>query len=264
MVMRQLRIMYFTQPAFLDGALCLTRALSTVAHVALVIEMGPEQLASSAIPLPPHGFGAGIHECSSCLGAALPAGFRKYWESAASVHGIVYDSPHSLGMRAQAIARRAPRLADAFAADVIHLEDLSLRLAPAMVLQRRYPVVVNIHDRCPHPGASSRKSDLARPALVRRADAVVLHNRAQYEYFASRHPRCRHVACIRLALCDAPHRWWATFGRYYGSLVGAQVATMLKYRLRQVQGENGRIERVPPQDRRQGVMIRCTRALRAP
>lgn len=41
----------------------------------------------------------------------------------------------------------------------------------------------------------------------------------------------------------ASPRWWVTFGRYYGSLVGAQVATMLKYRLRQVQGENGRIEK---------------------
>ena len=202
MVMRQLRIMYFTQPAFLDAALCLTRALSSVAHVALVIEMGPEQLSSSAIPLPPHGFGAGIHECSDYLDAALPAEFRKYWRSAASVHAIVYDSPHSLGMHAQAIARRAPRLADAFGADVVHLEAVSLRLAPTMVLQRRYPVVVNIHDPCPHPGASNRKNDVARAALVRRADVVVLHNRAQYEYFASRHPRCRHVACIRLAPYD--------------------------------------------------------------
>jgi len=41
-----------------------------------------------------------------------------------------------------------------------------------------------------------------------------------------------------------PHHWWATLGRYYGRLVGAQVATMLKYRLRQLQGENGRIERL--------------------
>jgi len=41
----------------------------------------------------------------------------------------------------------------------------------------------------------------------------------------------------------APTRWWVTFGQYYGRLVGAQAATMLKYRLRQVQGENGRIER---------------------
>ena len=41
----------------------------------------------------------------------------------------------------------------------------------------------------------------------------------------------------------ASPRWWVTFSRYYGSLVGAQVATMLKYRLRQAQGENGRIER---------------------
>jgi len=194
--------MYFTQPAFLDAALCHTRALASMAHVALVIEMGPEQLASSAIPLSPPGFGAGIHECSSYLDAALPLEFRKYWGSAASVHAIVYDSPHSLGMHAQAIARRAPRLADAFAADVIHLEDLSLRLAPTMVLQRRYPVVVNIHDPCPHPGASNRKNDIARAALVRRADGVVLHNRAQYESFASRHPRCRHVACIRLAPYD--------------------------------------------------------------
>ncbi|MGD0167501.1 MAG: glycosyltransferase family 2 protein [Gaiellaceae bacterium] len=40
-----------------------------------------------------------------------------------------------------------------------------------------------------------------------------------------------------------PDRWWVTFGRYYGSLFRAQVATMLKYRLRQVQGENGRIEK---------------------
>ena len=41
----------------------------------------------------------------------------------------------------------------------------------------------------------------------------------------------------------APNRWWVTFGQYYGRLIGAQAAIMLKYRLRQVQGENGRIER---------------------
>jgi len=40
-----------------------------------------------------------------------------------------------------------------------------------------------------------------------------------------------------------PGRWWVTFGRYYGRLIRTQVATMLKYRLRQVQGENGRIEK---------------------
>jgi hypothetical protein len=41
----------------------------------------------------------------------------------------------------------------------------------------------------------------------------------------------------------APDRWWVTLCHYYCRLVGAQVATMLKYRLRQAQGENGRIER---------------------
>ena len=40
-----------------------------------------------------------------------------------------------------------------------------------------------------------------------------------------------------------PNQWWATLCRYYCRLVGAQSATMLKHRLRQVQGENGRIER---------------------
>lgn len=40
-----------------------------------------------------------------------------------------------------------------------------------------------------------------------------------------------------------PDRWWVTLCRYYCRLVGAQLATMLKHRLRQVQGENGRIER---------------------
>ncbi len=40
----------------------------------------------------------------------------------------------------------------------------------------------------------------------------------------------------------APGRWWVTFGRYYGRLAGAQIATMLKYRLRSWEGDNGRIE----------------------
>jgi GT2 family glycosyltransferase len=40
------------------------------------------------------------------------------------------------------------------------------------------------------------------------------------------------------------HRWWVTFGRYYGRLCVAQASTMVKYRLRRAQGENGRIERL--------------------
>ena len=41
----------------------------------------------------------------------------------------------------------------------------------------------------------------------------------------------------------APRPWWVAFGRYYGRLIGAQASTMVKYRLRQAQGENGRIEK---------------------
>jgi GT2 family glycosyltransferase len=37
-------------------------------------------------------------------------------------------------------------------------------------------------------------------------------------------------------------RWWAAFCRYYCNLIAAQAATMLKHRLRQMQGEDGRLE----------------------
>jgi glycosyltransferase involved in cell wall biosynthesis len=181
------RIVYYSHPAFFEPTLCLVRELSRRVEVHLMLEISPAAWQTATFDLRDRRLPSGIIPADDVLRDAFPSGVREYWRSAASVHLVVHQSARSLHPSSWRTSRKVLRFTEHVGAHVLHVDDVDVspRLALALPLARRPPVVLTVHDPKPHSGERHWRKVLARRLAYPRADRFILYNAALRADFAA-------------------------------------------------------------------------------
>ena len=200
------RVVYYTRPSFLDSALGLVRALSRQVELHLLVELAPEGWQNSLFDLAPVALPAGLVPADSVLRGSFPAGVHACWQEAASFHLAVHNCRRSIHPATWSVNRQVLRFVHSLEPDLLHLDDVTLRLLPWGL--GRIPLVVSVHDPEPHTGEGGWRDDLARRLTFRHAQRFILHNQALQERFwrTYRLPRER-VDAIPLGVYDVYREW---------------------------------------------------------
>jgi len=192
-----MRVVYYTQPYFLETALELARELSKRCELHVMIELSPQSAKSvvldSRVPLEGR---SGLRDARTCFDAREDAVVLDYLSEARSVTAVVHRSRWGAA-NTWLTSYRAARHIRKLRPDVLHLDDTSRRFAPVVWLLRRFPLVINLHDARIRRGEENWKTSLARGLTLSFARKVIVHSRFCLEALRSDRPaigdRAEHV-----------------------------------------------------------------------
>jgi len=180
-------VVYYVRYCFLDTALPLIREMSCKAKLHLLLELSPEMEQGSIFDVTPKGLPSGIVPADPVLKKCFPAGVQTYWQNVASFNLVVHNCRSSIHPITCWIAHKAIQFIRSLKPDIIHLNDVSLRLVWALPELRKTPIVLSIHDPRPHSGEHNWRTDFGRWLTFKRVRRFILHNKALQESFCARY-----------------------------------------------------------------------------
>jgi glycosyltransferase involved in cell wall biosynthesis len=183
------RVVYYTHPAFFETALHLTRELSRLVELHVLIEVSPWTWRLAGFDVPPLDLQPGVVPAESILQRHLPPEVSAFLAEAAGVHFVVHRDRRSLGPGSWIVTQRVLRFLRRLEPDVLHVDgaDQSLRLAIGVPWRLDVPMAVSVHDPQSHSGESDWHIPLTRSLLFRRTDRFVLYNNASLAQFRTRY-----------------------------------------------------------------------------
>jgi glycosyltransferase involved in cell wall biosynthesis len=200
------RVVFYTHPHLFDAALPLARELSRLVELHLFLELTPGAW-SAVFETAPASPARGIVPADPILGACVPARIRAYWCDAASFHLVSYGNRRTIHPSSLPVSHAACRFLAALRPDILHLDDVSLRLALDYPELPRIDVL-SVHDPEIHSGERNWRRDLARWLTFRKVRRFVLHNHAQVERFRDRYGLSRdRVAVNHLGVYTTFQEW---------------------------------------------------------
>jgi len=203
-----MKVVFYTHTSYFDAALCFVREMSRRVELHVLLEVAPEAWQRGFFELEPRGLPAGLVPADPILREGYPPGVRAYWKDAASFNLVVHTCRRSIHPAAWAVSRRAARFIRNVKPDLLHLDDVSLRLGWAIPQFGKIPICLSLHDAEPHSGEHNWRTDLARSLAFWRVTEFVLHNRTQREAFcASYHLSPVRVGVIPLGIYDVFREW---------------------------------------------------------
>jgi glycosyltransferase involved in cell wall biosynthesis len=118
----------------------------------------------------------GVHKANAILEQAFPPGVRQYWQDCRSISAVIYNQKRSLHPKVWWNSMQVVRHMLDLEPDVIHLDDVSFRLAPMVPVMSRTPLVLSIHDPEAHSGERNWRTQLGRAFTFPRASHFVTHS----------------------------------------------------------------------------------------
>jgi glycosyltransferase involved in cell wall biosynthesis len=204
-----LRVVYYARPSFFDPALSFIREMSKRVELHLILELSPESWNSALFDVPPMKLPSGIMPADPVLANCFPEGVRQYWQRCASFNLVIHDCPRALHPATWQMSRKAVQFIRELKPDVLHLDDVSLRLVLSIQGLGKMPIVLTLHDPEPHSGENNWRTGLKNRLVFRRTGQFVLHNRALQEAFCARHRLGSDmVSSVPLGVFDI-HREWS-------------------------------------------------------
>src|SRR5258705_7890385 len=169
-----MRVVFVTRPATLDPALQYAQEMSRLTEFPLVLEVEPAAWSAvfASAPMPPTG---GVVAADPILSQCLPPGMRSYWKDTASFTLVAYANRRSIHPASVPVSHAAIRLFRELRADVLHFDDVSLRLS------LNFPEVpridfLSVHDPEVHGGEEDWRRHLARWLTFGKVNRFILHN----------------------------------------------------------------------------------------
>ena len=203
-------VVLYTHSAVLAPALSLAHALSRGADCHLLLELGPSAWQMELLDSVPERSWSGIIPAEPVIGHAFPEAVRAMWRSLASFHLVSHDTTRAIHPSSWRLSRRVARFIRSLQPDVVHFDDVSKRMLPALPGLNGVPVVLSLHDPTFHAGEVSWRGDLVRRMLLRRAQRVILHNRALLDPFRARYRVApERISIVRLGVYRLARAWSA-------------------------------------------------------
>src|SRR5262249_41811906 len=153
----------------------------------VLLEVAPEHWSIGLFDVKPRPLPAGVMAAAPVLRECLPAPLHRRWQNAASFNFIVHDGRRSLHPSTVWTSHQAARFVDRLQPDVIHLDNVQLRIALTLWEWRRIPMVLSMHDPEPHSGEGNWRGGLAIHLTFPFVRRFVLYNECWVEPFAARY-----------------------------------------------------------------------------
>jgi glycosyltransferase involved in cell wall biosynthesis len=210
----RLRVVYYSSSVQLEPVLSLTPEMSRRTEFHLLLELSPEAWSSALFDVPPQRLPSGIQPGDAALRDTVPPTIRSHWQRSSSFHVVVHNCPRSLHPRTWWVSLQAARFIRSLRPDVLHLDNSSLRMAPALWLLRDIPMVLTLHDPEPHSGEDNWRIQLGRWLTSPWIDRYLLLSKLDMDHFGKRFE----VSADRLdfarlgihAMCKEWMREWPT------------------------------------------------------
>lgn len=203
-----MRVVYYTNPSFLDTALSRINALSRFVKIDLLLELSPESWNSNLLDISRLKLPSGIVSADSVLYEIFLSSISSSWNDLASFHLIVHNCPKSVHPNSWKTSFQTANYIKQLQPQIIHLDDVSLRLAPVLWRINNLPIVLNIHDPQPHSSESSWKTTLGRWLTFRFVQQYIIHNRFSFDGFYRQYniPESS-VSLIPLGVLEIFRKW---------------------------------------------------------
>jgi glycosyltransferase involved in cell wall biosynthesis len=182
--------------------------MSRLTKLHLLLELSAEAWQSGLFDASPRSVPSGIVPADPIMRGCFPASVRAYWENLASFNLVVHNCQRSIHPTTWLVSHKAVQFICSLKPDILHLDDVSLRLALAMPSRRNITTVLTLHDPEPHSGEYNWRNDLARWLTFGRVTRFVLHAEAVKSSFCARYsvPTNR-VAIVPLGVLDVFREW---------------------------------------------------------
>lgn len=180
-----MRVLYYSSSIQWEPILALIPEMSRRVEFHLLLEISPEAWSSALFDVPRMSLQSGIVAGDPVLRDSFPARVRAHWQQSASFNLIVHDCPRSLHPRTLWTSHKAARFVDSMKPDIIHLDNVSLRMAPAMWELRGTPILLTLHDPEPHSGEDNWRVRLGRRLTFPLVRRYLLYNRASRQSFCT-------------------------------------------------------------------------------
>jgi glycosyltransferase involved in cell wall biosynthesis len=181
-----MRIVYYSKTAFFDVALCLTRALSKLVEVHFFLELSPTQWNKSLFSIPRREIASGVLEARSYIQNCFPTSVVAYWKDLASFNLVVHSS-RGANPATWLVSHKAMQTIQNIKPDLIHLEDLSLRLIWTLPEMCKFPILLSVHDSEPHYGERDWRFNVARKLMFSHIKHFILFNRLSKDQFIKKY-----------------------------------------------------------------------------
>lgn len=176
-----MRVVFYTRPALLEPALHYAREMSRLTEFHLVVELEPRAWSALFVSAPPTQ-SSGVVPADPILRDIFPERVQAYWRDAASFNLVSYRNRRSVHAASLPVSHAAIRFFKELRPDVLHFDDVSLRLSLNFPELPRIDFL-SVHDPAVHSGEQDWRRSLSRRLTFRRVDRFILHNRAQVEGF---------------------------------------------------------------------------------
>lgn len=205
-----MRVIYITQPHYLDISLHRIRSLAKIVELHVILVITPESLQGNILDLAGVKVEKGLVKADPILSKYFENKVCAYWRDTASFRLLSYDCRHTVHFSTWTIGHKAGKKLFKTRPDIIHFEDLSLRLSPLLRKLRKFPIVLSIHDPEFHSGERNWRIVLARRLAFPSVDAFILHssNSTLVQRFATKYqiPISR-IATNYLGTYDVFREW---------------------------------------------------------
>jgi len=181
-----MKLVYYSQTCFLDHVLPQVKSLSRLVELSLFVEISPE-LWSSSIFEAPDSLPSGVIQADPVFESCFPSNVRKYWQDCANIFLVVHNCQRTIHPGTWRVSHQAAQFIRSLEPDILHLDNVTTRLASAIPEMKSIPMVLTIHDPQLHSGESNWRSVLARWLTFRQTDRWVLHSKSLVGSLASRY-----------------------------------------------------------------------------
>ena len=203
-----MRVVLYTQPCFFDAVLSAVPFLSDLVELHLIVELPPEQWQSSLFDIPIHQLPAGIVDGKPLLRLFFPRKAVDALRKVSSFNFIVHNHKRSLHPATLIANNKIISFIKDRHPEIVHFDDISLRMSLSIFRLRQYNIVLSIHDPIYHSGENTWRDALSRKLAFRWVNHFILHNHRQKQAFISRYRLLSHkVKTIPLGIYNA-YRYW--------------------------------------------------------
>ena len=183
---RPMRVVYYSSSIQLEPVLALSVEMSRLVEFHLILEMSPESWSSALFDVRPQRLPSGVIPGDAALCEVVPAAIRARWQCNSSFNLVVHNFSRSLHPKTWRVSLQAARFVRSLRPDVLHLDNLSLRMAPALWLLRATPMVLTLHDPEPHSGEGNWRGNLTQRLTFPFVDRFLLLNQTTGPNFSVR------------------------------------------------------------------------------
>jgi glycosyltransferase involved in cell wall biosynthesis len=202
-----MKVVFYTIPNFLDHALPEIKSLSKLVDLHFILEINPESWKTSIFDIEIQDLQEGLYPAKDIF-AKFPEALKEYWKDCKSIQILVFNNPRGLNPLNWKTTNKFLKYLNNVKPDIIHFDDVPLRIAPFFFRLKKFNPVCFIHDPAPHSGERNFRTNLARKLSFRFIKHFILHSDYCNQLFQKRYGyNSDKLSTVKLGNVDFIKKW---------------------------------------------------------